>query len=169
MATIRKMRAGATAKSIGSAFEHLILSSGSRDGVAIIRIPNGCETKRWRTATGPATKLVRVHSPFDFCAFHLGRAVVFDAKTIASGRFVHSAITPHQLHYLAQCGRHVAAAGYLVWYRDEDAVIWHSHRRLIALKPRESLGIADGLHVGSGGSLSLLPLMASQTGLLTQK
>ena len=162
MATIRKMQAGARAKSIGSAFEHLILSSGSRDGVAIIRIPNGCETRRCRGPRGPTTKLVRVHSPFDFCAFHLGRTVVFDAKTVESGRFVYSAITPHQLHYLTQCGRHVAAAGYLVWYRDEDAVIWHSHRRLLALKPRESLGISDGLHLGSGGSMSLLTLMASR-------
>jgi len=169
MATIRRMRAGAKAKSIGSAFEHLILSSGSRDGVAIVRIPDGCQTKRWRGPNGLATKLIRVHSPFDFCAFHLGRSIVFDAKTIESGRFGHSAIKQHQLHYLNQCGRHVAASGYLIWYREEDAVIWHSYRRLIALKPRESLGIADGLHIGSGGSLSLLPLMASQTGLLTQK
>lgn len=170
MATIRRMRAGAKAKAVGTAFEHLILSSGSRDGVEILRIPNGCDTKKYRDHTGRLQqKIIRIRTPFDFCAFHLGRTIVFDAKTIDAGRFAFSAITPHQLIYLTRCGRHVANAGYLVWYRDEDAVIWHSYRRLQALKPRESLGIPDGTYLGSGGSLSLIPLMASQTGLLTQK
>lgn len=141
------------------AFENLILGSGSRDGIEVLRIPAGCETRKVRGPRGPMNKLVRVQSPFDFCAFSIGRTIVFDAKTVESDRFTHSAIVPHQLIYLARAARHVASSGYLIWFRDPDQVAWFSALKLSRLRPRESLKISDSsIILGNHMDFSLVPL-----------
>ena len=84
---------------------------------------------------------------------------MFDAKTVAGQTFAKSACDPHQLANLKVCSTHTVDAGYLIWYRDQDHVVWHKIDRLCALQPRQSLRAQDGIYLGSGGSMSILPIL----------
>jgi penicillin-binding protein-related factor A (putative recombinase) len=151
MSALRRVRAGHAAKSFGRAFENLILSCAGRDAVTVIRIPDGCETRR-----GPrGLQLVRVRTPFDYVALKNGYAVVFDAKTVDGSTFPRSACTPHQLHSLGVCAVNAVRSGYVIWYRETDEVAFHPIHHLRKLKPRQSLKATDGLIIGRSHSIRL--------------
>lgn len=122
----------------------------------VVRIPDGCDTKKVRGPRGWETKIVRIRTPFDFVAFRGGRGVVFDAKTVDGETFPHSAIKEHQLISLISCADHTTRAGYLVWFRPIDTVVWFSHMRLQALAPRQSLAPSDGsIQIGRAMAMRL--------------
>lgn len=158
MPTIKRVRAGQIAKLEGRAFEHLILSSASSRDMVILKIPDGCETKKMRQGSSWTQRIIRVKTPFDFVAFKDGKAIVFDAKSIDSQTYPRSSTLPHQLFSLKHCRSHTVDAGYLVWHRPLDMVVWYAVERLLSLTHGSSLNPSEGLHVGSGGSLSLLPI-----------
>jgi hypothetical protein len=155
MATLRKIYAGHTARAWGKKFEQMIELCASRDGITMIRIPDGCETRR-----GPHGKPIirRVRSPFDFVALKNGSAIIFDAKTVDGNTFSRSAITPHQMESLSRCAVDAQQSGYLVWYRFHDTVAFHPVEQLVAMKRGQSLQPTKGQILGVGGAFSFAAL-----------
>lgn len=155
MPTIKRIRAGKIAKSIGRGFENICLGSAERDGMVLVRIPDGCETRKTRSREGWRNALIRVRSPFDYCLFFDGRAAVFDAKTIDANTFAYSSIDPYQLHHLKGCARAGVSAGYCIWFRPQNMVCWFSVVRLQAIARRESLRVEDAsFQLGPVGSFT---------------
>lgn len=161
MPTLRRIRAGRLAKSVGRSFENICLGTAERDGIVLVRIPDGCETRKQRTREGWRNALIRVRSPFDYCLFFDGRATVFDSKTVDGDRFAHSAIDPYQLHHLRHCASAGVSAGYCIWFREPNMVCWYSVMRLHALSRRESLKVDDAtLQLGPVGSFTFKPIFS---------
>ncbi len=136
----RRVVGGRLAKAQGQGFENLVLGNADKCGYYAIQIPTGCKVLA-------ANKLIRVPTPFDFVlASPRGQVLFFDAKTLAKGRFRTSAKFGHQVDHLrnlAMIGHH---AGFLVWFRDVNAVRWYNG----LLDFSKSLGPEEGIDLGTG-------------------
>lgn len=87
------------------------------------------------------------------------KAVFLDTKTLSTGKtFPYSQITKHQLHALLKLEIEGFPAGYLVWFREIDQIVFFSAKTLSYVKPGEGLDLKDGILCGSseGFSVSLL-------------
>ena len=151
MPTLSRVRGGIDANAWGKAFENMVVRSGIKHGITVIRIPDGCETRRG--ARGP--RVVRVRSPFDFVLLKRTQAVVFDAKTTAETTFKYSNLTEHQLGSLKRCSEQAKNAGYLVFFRNFDEVVFYNIDILSALRPGKSVKPGDGMILGRSSSIGL--------------
>lgn len=115
-----------------------------KHGGTCVKIPNGGRV----VGTGTAKKFVQIKSPFDYLLAKDGHACALDCKTLDEVRFPYSAIKQHQLKALKTLSPQIPA-GYLVWFRPEDAVVWFPVSTLSQVKPRTSLTIEDGFHIGT--------------------
>jgi hypothetical protein len=137
--------AGSKSREYGQLFEKRLESACHRMGVAFVRIPDGCIMVRGR---GGMVIPKRVKTPFDFVISMQGRSAFIDCKTIESGNFTHSMITSHQVNSLMTMENAQNLAGYVVWYRDVDKIIFYQASVLKALKPKQSLDLNDGIFLG---------------------
>lgn len=142
----RRQRGGYVAKKMGSNFEELFKAACNRAGLIWVRLPDGC--KQYGTLPNGKPLLHRVQTPFDFLITADGLSAVIDCKTLDSDRMSYSFIKDHQLEALLDCGRSINS-GYIVWFREVDAVVFFSAFRLNKLKPGQGLGFADGLQLGT--------------------
>lgn len=141
----RRMMGGHRARSAGSSFEQLFELSCNRSQVLWVRIPNGSKTFKDKAGK---LKVKNAKSPFDYLCTKDGKTAVLDCKTLEQGNWSYSAITRHQLDALLSVGNSINA-GYLVWYRKRNAVVWLSCFKLRDLRPGESLTPDDGLYLGT--------------------
>lgn len=116
-------------------------------GVVLEQIPSGC---RWI-----GKKPIPVRSPFDFIAARDGTVVLFDAKTVATKTFSKSACKPHQIEALARFWSAGLRAGYVVWFRPIDSVVFFGADSLKRLPQRSSLKESDGIALGGLSDLTL--------------
>lgn len=128
-------------KKVGNAFEDILIRHSNSIGAKITQLPSGC---KWI-----GKRAVSVKTEFDFVFAYQGDVVIFDAKTLKTGGFAYSAITPHQLNALYEYECQGIRAGYLIWFRSNDQVTFVKASALRALKPRCSLSSNDGLLLGS--------------------
>lgn len=108
---------GKRAKAIGALFENIFFKSCLRTGIGITRIPDSC--KRIRTDT-----LVQIKSPFDWICTYQGQSAFIDTKTIDHDAFSHSMISEHQVKALRMHENKGAIAGYVIWFRPADIVLF---------------------------------------------
>lgn len=140
----KKQLAGARAKSAGDAFElHFQTQVRSRGGI-IIPVPAGGRMVK----SEKGKKWIPKKSPFDFIVAKNSYAAMVDTKTVESTRFGHSSIDSNQLGWL-DYAEGAVAAGYVVWFRTNDAVVWFPARYLKKLKANNSLSWDQGLHLGN--------------------
>jgi penicillin-binding protein-related factor A (putative recombinase) len=151
MPTLRKIRAGLNAKNWGRAFEQDITLAGRKANLAVIRIPDGCETRR----TPKGQIIVRVRSPFDYVILKDTTAIVFDAKTTQKNSFSKSDVTEHQIQSLHYCNDHALQSGYLIWFRTLDEVAFFTVEQLKDLPRGKSLKPTDGYILGRSGAINL--------------
>lgn len=138
---------GAKAKAYGRFFENILSVHCQKTGIKFEQIPSGC---KWVGKTP-----IPMRTPFDFIAAKNGRAIVFDAKTLNNDAFSKSACTPHQIDSLYGFEVSGLTAGYIVWFRTIDSVVFFSASQLKQLKPRCSLKILDGVFLGRQNALNL--------------
>jgi hypothetical protein len=104
----------------GSSFESLFQRLAGKSGCLAIRIPNGV-----RFVGG--NRSVVCASPFDFIVVHpFGRVVFVDVKTVA-GKSIHfrsSRSTLRQMVILSACAERGVSAGFCVYFRSLDKVVW---------------------------------------------
>lgn len=147
---------GRIAKIKGEQFENMIKYHMSKlNGATIVQIPSGC---KWVTGF----KAISVQTPFDFFACFDGLSFAFDAKTLDSITFSKSRIKPHQAEILYRLQKSKISAGYLVWFRPVDKVVFFMASQLIELKKGCSLKVMDGLCVGSAKELNFEGIFNAQ-------
>lgn len=137
-------------KGIGNAFENILEIPAKRSGISVVKIPSGV---KW-----VMRRAIPVKTPFDFMFCRDGVAVFLDAKSTSSSNFSKSMITDHQLSSLLELERQGFRAGYVVFFRGIDRVVFFSATQLNSLFPRESLKPGQGMDLGSALTLELLPL-----------
>lgn len=147
---------GKIAKDQGAGFEARLEFVCHRSGVLATRIPDGC--KMIRTKLG-AIIPKRVPTPFDFLLTKAGYTACIDCKTVESGNFSYSMLNEFQVRSLIGIYRSSISAGYIVWFRAPDKVIFFRASQLAALEPRESLKHEEGIMLGSSNDFSLYPVL----------
>lgn len=118
-----------------------------REGIECVDFPNGCR----RINTPKGLRLIPVEMPFDFLICRDGLSACVDTKTTQENTFIYSSIVPHQLRALSAVGNHIAA-GYVVWFRTIDRVVFYDHLTLQRLRPNTSLKPENGVLLGTVGS-----------------
>lgn len=136
-------------KRLGTAWEHTLHKLAQLNGWVSIKIPDGCRT------IGKG-RLIKTKSPFDFCLAKKGKVIFLDAKTNDHDTFRYSEVNKYQVTYLialertAQC-----AAGYIVYHRNHDKIVFYAAASLWNLRPESSLSFNDGIDLGSLSNLFL--------------
>lgn len=137
---------GAKAQAYGGLFESMFLNSCKRAGLAITRLPNGCKTLS-------AHKIVRIKTPFDWIITYKGRCAYVDTKTSQGKVFAHSMIADHQVNELLHHELAGALAGYVVWLRENNHVVFIPSSLLtVAMKVKGSISPAHANVVLLGNS-----------------
>jgi hypothetical protein len=140
---LKRMIAGKVAKRLGDQFETLLQNVAVSEGLESVRIPDGCKQLG-------KNKIKRVKTPFDFVFVKSQTEVIFaDAKTSNGQTFAFSELTPHQVEALVNLSKKGVFAGYIVYFRGIDKIVWFEALKLSALNPRESLKPTDGVLLGS--------------------
>jgi len=153
----KKIQSGHLAKNMGELFENMLKNACIKEHTAWVRIPDGCRMVRTRSG---AVVPQRTTTPFDYLIAFDGMAACIDCKTVESGNFSYSMITQHQANSLVSIYDKKVMAGYLVWFREHDQVVFYSADQLYHLKARESLKNSDGLVLGCGSDFSVRPILA---------
>lgn len=138
---------GAKAKASGKLFEGMLAAYCHRHGIKFEQLPSGC---KWIGKVAIPAK-----SPFDFIMSKNGKAVLFDAKSLDATTFTRSACKPHQIESLHGFELSGMTAGFVVWLREPDEVVFFKASQLKALAPRCSLKVCDGMPLGKRNTLTL--------------
>lgn len=141
MATMKRRIAGAKARRNGQIFESLIQVMSNRHGLYCIKIPDGCIQLK--------NRIVRVATPFDFIVAINGKTLFFDAKSTKESTFSKSKLKRHQVDFLCPFEQQQIDAGYVVFFQNQNAVVYFKATQLKALKRGESLSLSDGVMLGS--------------------
>lgn len=107
---------GRKAQAQGAGFENLFFAACNFRGIACTRIPDSCKQL--------SKKIVRIKSPFDWVISHKGRTALIDTKSLDQDTFPHSLIDPHQALTLVKHETQGDMAGYVIWLRKPDEVIY---------------------------------------------
>lgn len=108
---------GSKAYHFGQLFEQMFHSMCKRNGVACTRFPDGCRQ-------AGSTRLIRVKTPFDWIITRSGKTALIDTKTSDQLTFPHSKITSHQISEMIHHELSGGLAGYVIWLRKSDSVIF---------------------------------------------
>jgi len=136
----RRMR-GKLAKRTGENWENRLVSQCSLYDLEVIRIPDGCKQVG-------ARQLIRVRTPFDFIVSDHYQAAFLDTKTVQKSSFGYKEIDQNQLGNLLKLWRHGHAAGYLIYFRPIDQVIFFHAGLLNDVRPGNGLFLPSGLLLG---------------------
>lgn len=138
----RRSIGGKKAKNMGASFEAFFQAFTLSQGLVCTRIPDGCK----QVGKG-GRNLVRTTTPFDFLIAANGIAAALDLKTIDEKTFPYSLIKQHQRKSLMDIGRHMVA-GYLIWFRPLDRVVFFDHREIWLCASGSSLKPDEGFEIG---------------------
>lgn len=119
-------------------------------GVLPIKIPNGARfiasMRQW----------IPVKTPFDYILCSLGLSVFIDCKTVDKNTFSKSDIkSPHQIEFLDSIEHMKCRAGFLIWFRKDNHVVFYDASKLKKLKTGESVSPLDGEYLGNYESFAL--------------
>lgn len=133
-------------KEAGNQFENILTVLCRAEGLLILRIPDACRTVG-------KNRIIRIKSPFDYIIRPLHQGDVcsayIDAKTTQSKTYCFSTINRDQMLTLLSMEQAGAVAGFIVWFREIDRLVFYSSSTLWKIVPGESLLPEDGLDLGS--------------------
>lgn len=154
MVNINKRRGGYKSKSAGDYFENLLSFFSKSQRIKALKIPSGMRIVKMQG------RLVQipVQTPFDFVLFKNGRVCCIDCKTIESGNFNYSMIKRHQATELLEIEQQGVSAGYLIYYRDKNRVVFFRAKQLLDIVPGSSLKEENGILIGDNQSMNLASL-----------
>lgn len=147
-------RVGAKNRVVGKRFEQLLEAHCTLNQICFIRIKQQADWRR----QGPKLILVPARSDFDYILIKDSDSVYIDCKSFDQSRITYSMLTFHQIVALERIKRYGPEAGYLVFHRDINEIVFYDGKLLGKLKPRESVSPDDGLRLGSIESFNLSKL-----------
>lgn len=135
----------------GRQFELIFLKSGARQGIGILRIPDGCKRV--------GKSLVPVKTPCDFILLMDGKCALIDTKTQGSGHtFPRANINLNQVSEMNSMVHYGALGGYVCWFRDINKVVFYNCE--ILSNTSEGLHSDRGVYLGPIESMDLRMLMS---------
>jgi penicillin-binding protein-related factor A (putative recombinase) len=99
-------------------------------------------------------KVVKSQLDFHFCS-QSGQVGFFDCKTYEGDSFAYSQIDPKQLEQAVLYNEWRVPAGFLIWFRKHNIVVFFSGQQINIKGPRSSFVPAEGLKLGSIERLDL--------------
>lgn len=133
---------------IGQSFEDFLELQCRMKSVLFIKMPLGCRRVG-------KNRLIPISTPFDYTIIKDGVAAFLDCKSFTGSRVSHSMLTEHQVSSLYRIQEKGCRAGYIVWHRDINRVVFYSAEIMFKLRRGESLGPDDGLILGPCESFSI--------------
>lgn len=130
---------GKKAKQAGDSFEDRFKEECDRAGLIATRVPDGCRQ------TGPKN-FIRVKTPWDWVVTDpvTRKTALIDTKSANTKSFQNSHISEHQTKSMLPHENAGAIAGYVVWLRQLDSVIYiPSNILAINLAERGSIGLEN--------------------------
>lgn len=110
-------------KVVGNLFEQFFFRAATRQGLGVIRIPDGCKRVPGKFSKIP--KLIPVKTPCDYVVLKSGRCALIDTKTQGQGlTFPKSNINYDQVFSMSYMKQHGAVGGYVVHFRDIDKIVF---------------------------------------------
>jgi len=104
-------------KAIGTSFENIFYKLCKIQGIAITRIPDGCRRVS-------KFQIFQVKTPFDWVLSYCSKSAMIDTKTTQESTFPSSLIKDHQVSALLEHERAGVRAGYVIWFRTTQAVVF---------------------------------------------
>lgn len=143
---INRVRGGRIAKKSGEFWEMNLFTTSRRQGYEVVQIPSG---GRWTKMQG-TLKFIPTKTPFDFIIIEKGgKSVFIDSKSYDKNRISRSDLESHQITSLLFLNEHNCTAGYLVYFKPIDKIVYFSAKQLANLNSGEGLGLDDGLLLGT--------------------
>lgn len=140
-------------KKQGNGFEQIVKTMGKLTGWTVVKIPDGCK----HVGKG---KIVPVKSPFDFVLSKNGQSIFFDAKTYDQECVNTSQLNYRQLEILYALEFDAKEpAGYVIYFRPVNKVIFFPASILLTLKTDQSLHHSKGVDLGSIYSLDFYKMV----------
>lgn len=161
----KRVLGGAKAKQEGASFEHMVEKHCRIAGVNFVNIPMGAKMVRGMGGM----KMIPVRTAFDYVLAKNGIATFIDAKSTSDGTFKFKLIKEHQLNSLLGLERAGFTAGYLVFFRLQNKVVFFSAKILSGLRLNSGLKPEDGLHIGGIYDMRIDSLMNSYAALADKK
>lgn len=132
-----------SAKREGNQFEQLFERAALRQGLGIIRIADGCRRVGLK-------KLIPVKQAADWILAFNNKAALIDTKSMGKGKtFSHAYINDNQIRPMAGFAIQGVIAGYVVWFREHNKIVFYKVELLSNVLPGNSLSIDDGELLGS--------------------
>lgn len=122
--------------------------------VTCVPVPEGC-------VPGPRGSLKRVKSPFDWILGLWDRVAFIDTKTMAKPTIGFSDLTEHQVEQLFALSVHKQSAGYLVWHRDVNKIVFYPARMLVHLQKGKGYRWDQGILLGDASNFNLSKIWSS--------
>jgi hypothetical protein len=145
-------------KAAGTTFEKVFERACQLSG--LWAEPNHIKARR-----GWKGRLQELKSNLDFTVIdRSGRVAFIDAKTFQGDFFTYSDIPEHQRQLAARYNAHQVSAGFVVWFRRQNAVIFVSGALLEALGPGSRLTPGHGVNLGSWGNFDIGKVFRCPTG-----
>lgn len=137
-------------KKEGNQFERIFELEAKRTLIGVQKINS--------TSTMTKGGWVFLKSPYDFILAYQGQAAIIDTKTYQSDILNHSALDQDQLRSLENMDIHGLPAGYVVWFRQSNKVVFFPVQVLLNLNQEHSLKPEDGELLGSIETMNLRKL-----------
>lgn len=153
------IRRGAEARYQGQLFEDAFVRACVHNEIACTRMPDGCKQ------VGPK-RLIRVKTPWDWIISLNTRTALLDTKSTNDKAFAHTHIQIHQVRPMVDHACEGVTAGYVIWYRQHDRVVFISaHSLMKRLGSRGSIPYNDPdcRPLGSISSLDIPKLFDGQS------
>lgn len=132
-------------KSIGTSFEQLFETLCHRQGIAVLRIHDGCR----RVGSAHGVRLIPMKNACDYVLTYQGKTALIDSKTRGTGQsFPHSLINPDQVRLMKPMALAGNRAGYVVYFRAYAKLVFYSLDILEGAEPMNGLKIKDGVELG---------------------
>lgn len=145
---------GLKAQNEGKAFEQAFATLSKLCGYTTLKIP---EMGRW---IGPGT-FRPIAGWADFVLIDInGRTAWIDAKSTANEVFAFSLINQEQVRFFEEIGDK-CHAGYVVYYRALNTVVFHNWMQLKKLGTQESLKPSQGVELGKIPDIKVQKIFAS--------
>lgn len=111
-------------------------------------MPLGCERR--------GQKLIQIKTPFDWILVHNGTVVFVDCKSLEKGStFPSSLIKAHQAFALEATQHHGCQSGYIVHFKEHNAVVFFDAEKLKATHFGHSLKADEGIYLGTFDKMAL--------------
>lgn len=126
----------------GAQFEHIFAWTCKTQGFGVEQLP-----KLGARFLGK-NKVIKVPMPFDCLVYKNGITAFLDTKSFNTNNLIFSYLDQNQTKALMNAHERNIPAGYVVWHRPQNKVVFYKANILISLRPQDSINSDEGTLLG---------------------